>query len=493
MGSQRLPLAALYLLGVLVTSCLGGRYWVDSGTLMRLSGSNSMCQGQLEVRLKDTWHTVDSRSWGQSPDRWKEPEQASEACRKLSCEGALGLGHFPRFSSPQNHLVCYGSLGSFSSCNVSRASQKLPLGLICVEPQKTTPPPTSPPPTTTPEPTAPPRLQLVPGTQGLRCAGVVEFYSGTLGGTISHEDGDRTQNLGDLICAALQCGSFLKYLLEEAEAVGTRGPGERAPLPVRWKIQNASCTSLEQCFRKAQPWESGQGLALVCSDFQPKVQSRLVGGSGVCAGSVEVRHGKQWDALCDGLATKGTARWEEVCQEQQCGGVRSYQVLDTSDRTSRGRYCPQEKLSQCYRLQERKAHCKRVFVTCQDPNPAGPSASTVASIVLGLILLAVLLVMCGPLAYKKLVKKFRQKQQRQWIGPTGMNQNMSFHRNHTETVRRSQVENPPASHVENEYSQPPRNSRVSAYPALEGALHRVSAQPDNSSDSDYDLHGAQRL
>lgn len=29
--------------------------------------------------------------------------------------------------------------------------------------------------------------------------------------------------------------------------------------------------------------------------------------------------------------------------------------------------------------------------------------------------------------------------------------------------------------------------------ALEGALHRVSAQPDNSSDSDYDLHGAQRL
>lgn len=41
---------------------------------------------------------------------------------------------------------------------------------------------------------------------------------------------------------------------------------------------------------------------------------------------------------------------------------------------------------------------------------------------------------------------------------------VSFHRNHTETVRRSQVENPPVSHVENEYSQPPRNSRVSAYP-----------------------------
>lgn len=128
----------------------------------------------------------------------------------------------------------------------------------------------------------------------------------------------------------------------------------------------------------------------------------------------------------------------------------------------------------------------------QDPNPAGLGAGTVVSIVLALVLLAVLLVVCGPHAYRKLVKKFRQKKQRQWIGPTGMNQNMSFHRNHTATVR-SQVENPTVSPMENEYSQPPRNSHVSAYAALEGALHRVSTQPDNSSDSDYDLHRAQRL
>lgn len=41
---------------------------------------------------------------------------------------------------------------------------------------------------------------------------------------------------------------------------------------------------------------------------------------------------------------------------------------------------------------------------------------------------------------------------------------VSFHRDHATTVRRSQVENPTASHVENEYSQPPRNSQASAYP-----------------------------
>lgn len=43
----------------------------------------------------------------------------------------------------------------------------------------------------------------------------------------------------------------------------------------------------------------------------------------------------------------------------------------------------------------------------QDPNPAGPAAGTVASIILALVLLGVLLVVCGPLAYKKLVKKCR--------------------------------------------------------------------------------------
>ncbi|XP_005598272.2 T-cell surface glycoprotein CD5 [Equus przewalskii] len=496
MGSQQPPLAALYLLGVLVTSCLGGLNWEDPGFQVRLGASNSQCQGQLEVEVMGTWRTVHSQSWGRSWGRsriqsqfhWEDLQQASKLCRKLLCEEALVLAHIPSFNKPNRQITCVGRLGSFSNC--SEANQREPLGLICSEPRKTTPRPTSPPPTTTPEPTAPPRVQLVAGPGGLRCAGMVEFYSGSLGGTIGYEAQDKIQGLGTRICDALQCGSFLKHL-PEVEVATTQDPGESRPLPIRWEIQNASCDSLEGCFRKVQPRMGGQALALVCSEFQPKVQSRLVGGSSLCEGSVEVRQGKQWKALCDIPSPKGAVRWEEVCQEQQCGKVNSY-VHEAPEKTSQGFFCSQEKLSQCHQLQEKNSYCRRVFVSCQDPNPAGLAAGTVISIILALVLLAVLLVVCGPLVYKKLVKRFRQKKQRQWIGPTGMNQNMSFHRNHTATVR-SQVENRPASHVENEYSQPPRNSHISAYPALEGALHRVSTQPDNSSDSDYDLHGAQRL
>uniref|UniRef100_A0A8C9LK39 CD5 molecule n=1 Tax=Piliocolobus tephrosceles TaxID=591936 RepID=A0A8C9LK39_9PRIM len=488
MGSPQL-LATLYLLGMLVAACLGRLSWDDPDFQTRLTRSNSRCQGQLEVYIKH-----------------------------------------------QSQITCYGRLGSFSNCSHSGRDVCRPLGLTCLEPQTTTPPPTRPPPTTTPEPTAPPRLQLVAQAGGRHCAGVVEFYSGSLGGTISYEAQDKAQDkthiLENFLCSSLQCGSFLKHL-PETEAGRAQDPGElreHQPLPIKWKIQNSSCTSLEHCFRKIKPQNSGQVLALLCSGFQPKVQSRLVGGSSICEGTAEVRQGAQWAALCESSSARSSLRWEEVCREQQCGGVNAYRVLDP-DPTSRGLSCPHEKLSQCYELTERKSYCEKVFVTCQDPNPAGPAAGTVASIILALVLLGVLLVVCGPLAYKKLVKKFRQKKQRQWIGPTGMNQNrsptvfassssipqhggrwmltgsthkrdlpdqqiwktmMSFHRNHTATIR-SHVENPTASHVDNEYSQPPRNSRLSAYPALEGALHRSSTQPDNSSDSDYDLHGAQRL
>ncbi|XP_047631563.1 T-cell surface glycoprotein CD5 [Phacochoerus africanus] len=497
MGSQRPLLAALHLLGLLVISCLrglGGLNLEDSGFMVRLSGSSSRCQGQLEVNYKSTWYTVHSQSWGWSLFHQEDPSQASKLCQDLQCGQPLIFAHLQPFSRRWilNQIICHGQQVSFSNCSFSKTNQGDPLSLVCLEPPRTTPPPTTSPPTTTPEPTAPPRLRLVAGPGGLRCAGLVEFYRGSLGGTIGLESQERLEEpLGNVICAALQCGSFLK-LLTETEAARALGPGEGRPLPVRWKIQNPWCATLEECFRKVQPQAGGQVLGLVCSDFQPKVQSRLVGHSGTCEGSVEVRQGKQWDTLCDSSSAKSMARWEEVCREQQCGNVSSYQILDDGEKTSRGLFCPSGKLSQCHQLLERKSHCKRVFVTCQRSSPAGLGAGTVVSIILALVLLAVLLVVCGPLAYKKLVKKFRQKKQRQWIGPTGMNQNMSFHRNHTVTVR-SHVENPTASHVENEYSQPPRNSQISAYPALEGALHRLSTQPDNSSDSDYDLHGAQRL
>ncbi|XP_021081527.1 T-cell surface glycoprotein CD5 isoform X2 [Mesocricetus auratus] len=492
MDSHQVLLATAYLLGTLVAFCHGQSRWDDSGPQVSLSGTNSKCQGKLEVQMGSQRSTVCSSSWSRSQDHWRNPHEADRVCQKLGCGYLLTHGHFPRLDRSQNQILCHGPLLSFSNCSTNSPVGCPPLSLICQEPHMTTPPPTTTPPTTMPEPTAPPRLRLVPGPKGLTCSGVVEFYNGSRGGTVLYEAKDRPLGLGSLICNTLQCGSFLTYL-PGPEAAETPAPEELKnpkPLPIRWEVQNGSCDSMQRCFQKTRPQEGAQALSVICSDFQPKVQSRLVGGSSLCEGIAEVRQGSQWATLCDSTVARGRARWDQLCQEQHCGDLISFHALD-ADRTSTGLICTQEKLSLCYQLQK-KTNCKRVFVTCQNPNPAGLAPGTVASIILTLVLLVVLLVMCGPLIYKKLVKKFRQKKQRQWIGPTGVNQSMSFHRSHTATVR-SQVENPVASHVDNEYSQPPRNSHLSAYPALERALHRSSTQPDNSSDSDYDLQVAQRL
>lgn len=99
---------------------------------MKLQGSHSKCQGQLEVNFHDKWHTIDSRSWGQSPDRPVHTQRASKLCQKLNCGEALVLAHFPRFNRPQNQITCHGPLGSFSRCNASEANRGDPLGLICL-------------------------------------------------------------------------------------------------------------------------------------------------------------------------------------------------------------------------------------------------------------------------------------------------------------------------------------------------------------------------
>ncbi|XP_060032267.1 T-cell surface glycoprotein CD5 isoform X2 [Erinaceus europaeus] len=471
MGS---PMTALCLLGLLDVP-------------VKLNGFDSKCQGWVEVCWKKGWYPVSWRSWTQKMDI----SQASKLCQKLHCGNALTF--FDGMPESPKHITCQGAVGSFSNCSLNMVHKRDSLGVVCIEPKKTTPAPTVPPPTPTPEPTDPPRMQLLPGSWGLQCAGWVASYHGSLGGTISSKNQDRAHGLLNFICDTLQCGSFLRFL--DTEATETPSSMENPVLPIRWKIENSSVSILEQPLQEAQLRDYSPALAIVCSGFQPKVQSRLAGGSGLCAGAVEVRQRGRWAALCETSKARDTVLAEEVCRQQQCGPLLSHRLLDAGDAAGPGFSCTERNLSLCHHLQDKKSKCKRVFVTCQDPNPEGLGAGTVMSIILALVLLVLLLVLCGPPAYKKLVKKYRQKKQRQWIGPTEMSQNMSFHRNHTATTTvRIQAENPPAVHtVENEYSQPPRNSQASAYPALEGTLHRVSTQPDNSSDSDYDLHITQRL
>ncbi|KAG8125509.1 hypothetical protein E2320_020649, partial [Naja naja] len=99
------------------------------------------------------------------------------------------------------------------------------------------------------------------------------------------------------------------------------------------------------------------------------------------------------------------------------------------------------------------------------------SSETVLGILLGLVLIAVLLIICALPTYKKIMKKF------------------SFHRK-SSTAFQTHLENPVVQEEGNKASQ---KTYLSPYAALEGATNRSSSPLDNSSDSDYDLYSAQQL
>ncbi|XP_074130446.1 T-cell surface glycoprotein CD5 [Sminthopsis crassicaudata] len=467
MGLCRSPPTLLYLLGTLVSSCHGGPQQTPSGPSKDIINPGSPCQVQLEVKLNHTTSVFCLK------------EQKEQELTELHSK--LGPLRTPK------EMACSFFSPSVLDPAINVSSTKLKVD--CHEAVTKVSLPTQRPIVTSPEPTGPSRFLLVEGKERLRCAGVVELYRGRIGGSICFDSKTWTDALGDKICRELNCGTFLELLDQPAEKPDWGNSEGLKPLPILWEVGNQNGTSLDQVFTKQKSCRQNKTISLVCSDFQPKVKSRLKGGSNPCKGIVEVYFEGQWKALCG-----KRKNWEEVCHEQHCGSLISEEDVfqKSTSATSSMLHCKYGNLSRCYTFLPGDRLCKGTMIECQDLNAAGPGAGTVMSIILTFILVAILLVTCGPVAYKKLEKKFRQKKQRQWIGPTGVNQNVSFHRNHTVTIR-SQVENPGASNVENEYSQPPRHSRLSAYPALEGALDRTSHPPDNSSDSDYDLHGAQRL
>ncbi|XP_020831775.1 T-cell surface glycoprotein CD5 [Phascolarctos cinereus] len=474
MGLCWSPLTLLCLLGILVSSCHGGPQQIPSGSHREFTGSSPLCQVQLDVKINNTKSTLCLEN------------RSGQALTELSSKLGFQAGRISDPSGAATELAC--SFHNLVVLHKHTNTSSLKLHVICQEAATKAPLPTPQPTVTSPKPTGPPRFLLVEGKEKLRCAGVVEFYRGSVGGSICYEEKTWTKALGDEICQALNCGTFLSHLYPPAEKTDPGNPKGLKPLPILWAVEDAQGVPVDQVFTKQKSCPGNRTISIVCSDFQPKVKSRLKGGNNPCKGIVEVYFEGQWKVLCG-----KKKNWEEVCEEQHCGSLISEEVSQKSSSAPSSKlYCPHGNLSHCYTFDEGDPACKGTMIECQDPNAGGPGAGTVMSIILTFILMAIVLVTCGPVAYKKLEKKFRQKKQRQWIGPTGVNQNVSFHRNHTVTIR-SQVENPGASNVENEYSQPPRHSRLSAYPALEGALNRSSNPPDNSSDSDYDLHGAQRL
>ncbi|KAM9147060.1 T-cell surface glycoprotein CD5 isoform 2-T2 [Pangshura tecta] len=460
MGVQQPAFTSLILVGM----------WETWG--MRLTGFGCRCSGLLEVKPSGSWSRVCSSVRNQI---------TKMVCAELGCGSpsyeVLKLDSRPKFMERMTPN-CQANGTTLRNCRWEKANCTQDVTVVCKEPEKTT---TVPPPPTTPEPTGPPRLQLV--DERFHCSGFVELYMGGHSGTVQSSP-ETTIKLAHWVCPKVGCGDALdqktSFLMKN----------ESRHLPVRWEMVT-SCRSdsdsIPDCFKRTRNFQDKSPAFVICSGFQPRVMRRLGDSQSPCEGVMKVFHNGKWEVLCDSSSWK-KSREEQVCQELQCGKL-SLSVQVPGAKTW-GVSCSQEHLQECSTF--KRTTCSKTRITCQNFKPAGVGAGTIVSILLALILLGVLIIICGPPAYKKLQKKYAKKQQRQWIGPTGLQQNVSFHRNSTVTLRPRQ-EGQGAQGEDNDYSQTPKkNSYLSAYPALEGAI-RSSNPPDNSSDSDYDLHSARRL
>ncbi|NXT44744.1 CD5 protein, partial [Pelecanoides urinatrix] len=442
---------------------------------LRLTGSGCRCAGMLEVKREGRWSRVCLDSANEAG--------VDGICQRLGCGPAIAeplrLNFTGRKQPATRPLRCREPAAALAGCYWVPANCTEHAVLACSEPVRTTPEPTPVPPTTPPEPTGRPRLRLVDGNFG--CSGFVELHRQGLWGAVASSPGIWPE-LATRICQDLSCGTAISGY---SHAKPERG----SHLPVRWEVVEP-CESLLplDCFNRTSARRGKEPAFIICSGSQPQALWRLVAGPTPCEGDVEIFHEGRWRVLCDNGAQRAK-RGRQLCRELRCGNLSSStEVQDPPSMV--GAKAPGISL----RLGRRVSSGDTVLSPGQDskPHPTGMAAGTIVSICLALLLFGVLLLICGPPAYRRLMKRISKKKQRQWIGPTGLNQTVSFHRNSTVTLR-PRAEGQRAQGGDNDYAQPPqKRSYLSAYPALEGAC-RGSNPPDNSSDSDYDLHSARRV
>ncbi|NXJ06308.1 CD5 protein, partial [Odontophorus gujanensis] len=464
---------------------------------LRLSGGGCRCAGLLEVHVQSRW----------SPVCWDGVSQDG-VCRRLGCGPPTKLSFVaPNFEEQQAWAMrcegterCHWVTSNCSQHAAIACSGKhgpplrwpvpslppLAASLLISEPEPTSTEPPPVPPTTSPEPTGAPWLRLVDGN--FSCSGFVELHLRGRWGAVALGP-DTSLELPTRICHALGCSSPDGVPiggLISSQMGGPMSPPPQSRLPVRWEAV-VPCTSPEllNCFNWTGRGQRRAPTFLICPGSQPRARRRLAGGPTPCEGHIEVFQRGRWHVLCDEQARRAE-RGRQLCRELRCGDLSSSAELQ--DPRAGGVICRERHLHLCPESLEEVRACSRTHDS--KPPPAGTAPGTVASICLALLLLGVLLLVCGPPAYRRLMKRITKKKQRQWIGPTGLHQSVSFHRNSTITPR-ARVEEQRVWGGDNDYTQPPQKS-LSAYSALEGTA-RASSAMDNSSDSDYDLHSARRL
>ncbi|XP_045891004.1 scavenger receptor cysteine-rich type 1 protein M130-like [Micropterus dolomieu] len=234
----------------------------------------SLCSGRLEVKSNQRWSSVCEADFDQ--------QDAEVVCRELGCgapsvlQGALyGEVEAPMWTK---EFQCGGHESALLDCRSSGSARNTcspgkAVGLTCSEP-----------------------VRLVGGAS--RCAGTLEVKQGDWRPV---RESFWTLKTATVVCRDLDCGS--------AVSVGERK--ESSDRPVWWIRSDCvqSGSALRECVTSTS---SSFILDLTCSD-----SVRLVNGTSLCSGRLEVKSNQRWSSVCEADFDQQDA--EVVCRELGCG------------------------------------------------------------------------------------------------------------------------------------------------------------------------------
>ncbi|XP_026030440.1 scavenger receptor cysteine-rich type 1 protein M130-like isoform X2 [Astatotilapia calliptera] len=241
---------------------------------VRLLNGSSLCSGRLEVKSNQSWSSVCEADFDQ--------QDAEVVCRELGCgpplvlQGALyGEVDAPVWSKEYQcggHesalLDCRSSGSARNSCSAGKA-----VGLTCSEP-----------------------FRLVGGAN--HCKGIVEVKQG---GWRSVGSSDWSLKEAAAVCQHLDCGS--------AVSVGQR---KVVSLRSMWRITPDcvhSGSAVRECARL--------NLFFYIQHLTCQNSVRLLNGSSLCSGRLEVKSNQSWSSVCEADFDQQDA--EVVCRELGCG------------------------------------------------------------------------------------------------------------------------------------------------------------------------------